>query len=375
MATSPLPIVRTRPTPAAGRAPDLPSLTGLRWVTAMMIFLFHIVVVQYFADPAGTPWIGVFVGGGSGVTVFFILSGFVLAWGADARQKARSFYIRRLARVYPLHLVAVVLALITAATFVPGIRTPGIAPIGADVLLVSTWSPDWWQAGNPVSWSLGCEAFFYLLFPVLIRLLRGRSARTLALVAGAGLAVMMSAPALAAASPLPMDASSTPLMRLPEFVLGIVAALLLQQRQWQPPRPRTAVLLAIGGYVAAILPQLADAHVQLGHTAGAVTFVLLIASLAAVDARGGRTFLAGPRWQALGRVSFAFYLVHLLVMASVSSPWPGGHPHLDGPAATVLMVAAFLVALALACVLHLVVEIPGQRLICRLDRRRAERIA
>jgi peptidoglycan/LPS O-acetylase OafA/YrhL len=34
-------------------------------------------------------------------------------------------------------------------------------------------------------------------------------------------------------------------------------------------------------------------------------------------------------------------------------------------------VAAFLLALALAYVLHLVIEIPGQRLICRTDRRAA----
>jgi peptidoglycan/LPS O-acetylase OafA/YrhL len=354
--------------PVGGRGSDLPSLTGLRWVTAMMIFLFHIVVVRYFADPASFPWVGVFCGGSAGVTMFFVLSGFVLAWGHSSRRPALSFYIRRVARVYPLHLVGVFLALVTAATFVPGIRTDGIVPVGANVLLLSTWDPASWQAGNPVSWSLACEAFFYLLFPLLIRLLADRAARTIVAVTAVSLVVMLSGPAIAAASPVPMSAMSTPLLRLPEFVIGITAALLLGRRRWQPPRPRIAVPLAIVGYVAGALPDPSDDRMQLGHTIGAVAFALLIASLAAVDARGGRTFLAGPRWQALGRASFAFYLVHLLVIASVSSPWPGGHPFLPWPAATALMVCAFCVALALALVLHHAVELPGQRLITRLDR-------
>jgi peptidoglycan/LPS O-acetylase OafA/YrhL len=359
--------------PAVDRAPDLPSLTGLRWVTAMMIFLYHVLVVSYFADPWSFPGMAVFFGGGAGVTVFFVLSGFVLAWGSRRDQPAGSFYVRRLARVYPLHLVALALALVTAATVVPGIRTPGAAPLVADLLLVGTWNPDWWQAGNPVSWSLACEAFFYLLFPLLIRLLSGRAAPALVVVSAVALAVMLVAPGIAAASPVPMSVSSTPLLRLPEFVIGITAALLLRQRQWQPPRPRITVPLAVLGYSVGLLPGQPDDPLQLTHTIGALAFALLISSLAAVDAAGGRTFLAGPGWQALGRASFAFYLVHVLVMASVSSPWPGGHPLLPWPAATALMVCAFFAALALALVLHHGVEVPAQRIIMRLDR--AARIA
>ncbi|MBF4621452.1 acyltransferase [Clavibacter sp. VKM Ac-2542] len=350
------------------RAPDLPSLTGLRWVTAMMIFLYHVLVVSYFADPWSLPWMTVFFGGTAGVTVFFILSGFVLAWGSRPDQRVGSFYVRRLARVYPLHLVALALALVTAATFVPGIRTHGAAPLVANLLLVNAWDPGWWQAGNPVSWSLACEAFFYLLFPLLIRLLSGRTARTLVAVSAVALGVMLIAPAVAAASPVPMSASATPLLRLPEFVIGIAAALLLRQRQWQPPRPRVAVPLAVAGYLVGLLPARPDAPLQATHTIGALAFAILIASLAAVDAGGGRTFLAGPGWQALGRASFAFYLVHVLVMASVSSPWPGGHPLLPWFSATALMVCAFCAALALALVLHHGIEIPAQRIVVRLDR-------
>ncbi len=79
--------------------------------------------------------------------------------------------------------------------------------------------PDWWQAGNPASWSLVCEAFFYLSFPFLI--LRSCASRTARAGRGRGILVLVAlAPQIAAISPLPMSAASTPLLRLPEFVLA-----------------------------------------------------------------------------------------------------------------------------------------------------------
>ncbi|MFZ8428757.1 acyltransferase family protein, partial [Staphylococcus aureus] len=76
------------------------------------------------------------------------------------------------------------------------IQSPGVLPIGANLLLISGWFPDWWQAGNPASWSLVCEAFFYLTFPLVIRLVAGRSARVLWSVAAAALVLVALAPAI-----------------------------------------------------------------------------------------------------------------------------------------------------------------------------------
>lgn len=72
-------------------------------------------------------------------------------------------------------------------------------------------------------------------------------------------------------------------------------------------------------------------------------------------------------WQELGRLSFAFYLVHLLVIASVSSAWPGGHPELHWPRALALAAVAFVISLGLAWVMHRAVEIRMQRVLLRFD--------
>lgn len=351
--------------PLAAR--HLPSLTGLRWLTAMLIFGHHLMAVEYFGGRAGDLWGFVFEAGKTGVTLFFILSGFVLAWGYKPAQSARSFWLHRAARIYPLHVVGVMLALAAAATLVPEIQSPGVLPIGANLLLISGWFPDWWQAGNPASWSLVCEAFFYLTFPLVIRLVAGRSARVLWSVAAAALVLVALAPAIAVVSPVPMSAASTPLLRLPEFVLGVVLALLMKQTAWRPAPLRFAVPLAVLGYAMSEAPPLpgTDIHPALAVTVGG--FALLVASLASADAHRSSTFLAGPAWQELGRLSFAFYLVHLLVIASVSSAWPDGHPELHWPRAFALAALAFAISLGLAWVLHRGVEIRMQRVLLRFD--------
>ncbi len=153
-------------------------------------------------------------------------------------------------------------------------------------------------------------------------------------------------------------------------------ALLVKSGAWMPLRLRFAVPLAVAGYALSEAPTLPGTDVHPGLAATVGFFALLVASLAAADAHRGSTFLARPLWQELGRVSFAFYLVHLLVIASVSSAWPDGHPELPWRQAVPLALAAFGIALAIAWVLHRAVEVPAQRWLLRFDpARRAVRAA
>lgn len=365
--TAPVSTARVAASAPFAHVRNLPSLTGLRWATAMLIFGHHLMAVEYFGGPAGTVWAFVFEAGKTGVTLFFILSGFVLAWGFKPQQSAGSFWWHRFARIYPLHVVGVVLALIAAATLVPEIRTDGAAPLAANLLLVNGWVPDWWQAGNPASWSLVCEAFFYLSFPFLIRPLVRLTNRAKAVTVGVALALVALAPQIAALSPVPMSSASTPLLRLPEFVLGVTLALLVKSGAWMPLRLRYTVPLAVVGYALSEAPAVPGTDVHPGLAATVGFYALLVASLAVADARGRSTFLARPLWLELGRVSFAFYLVHLLVIASVSSAWPDGHPELPWRQAVPLALAAFGIALGLAFAMHKWVEIPAQRWLLRYD--------
>ena len=82
----------------------LPSLTGLRFWAALLVVTYHL-SRQYHRLPlvSSLVWYG-----RDGVTFFFVLSGFVLAWSyaGAALVPDRVFYRRRFARVWPLHLLA-----------------------------------------------------------------------------------------------------------------------------------------------------------------------------------------------------------------------------------------------------------------------------
>ncbi|WP_066043060.1 acyltransferase family protein [Herbiconiux solani] len=343
----------------AASAPVLRSLTGLRWAAAFVVFGFHIIAVQYFGSGRDV-LSALFGAGGTGVSMFFILSGFVLTWTYRPGTNPFLFWRRRFARIWPTHVVAVGVALVAAATLIPVIRSPEPASVVANIFLVSSWRSSWWQAGNPVSWSLVCEAFFYLLFPLLIRMLTRVPARWLWVVGAEMILCVWLAPLVAPSIPGDVSAYSTPVMRLPEFVVGIVVALLVRQQKWRGPRLAVALPIALISYTVASAsddsPWAATGYTVIGYA-------LLIAALARADIEGVPTPLSSALLVRLGTLSFSFYLIHLLVIASISSPWPDGHPQIDPLDATGLALVAFAVALGAAWVLHRFVERPAHRLL------------
>src|SRR6476661_1182191 len=91
----------------------LPALTGVRFFAAFYVVLFHF-TLWYFA--AAPQWVRNIVSSGYvGVDLFFVLSGFVLTYtylvpGASHVPR-REFWVARIARIYPMYLVALALAL------------------------------------------------------------------------------------------------------------------------------------------------------------------------------------------------------------------------------------------------------------------------
>src|SRR5882672_8546864 len=90
----------------------MPALTGLRFLLAGLVMLFHVAGKQMAHAPA---WIGAMVGHGYlSVNAFFILSGFVLAHSyLDSAGRLRgerwNFWIALFARIYPVYALAIIL--------------------------------------------------------------------------------------------------------------------------------------------------------------------------------------------------------------------------------------------------------------------------
>ncbi|MFD5322372.1 acyltransferase family protein [Streptomyces sp. NPDC127092] len=359
--------------PASPALSRLPSLTGLRFVAALLVFAFHATWQTAYVGGSGGEALGdVFANAGFyGVSFFFVLSGFVLTWSARPDDTAPRVWRRRLAKIYPNHLVtfgvAAVLMLVTATPF----TTKGTL---AGLFLVQAWFPDITVPNtmNAVSWSLSVELFFYLSFPFLLRLLnRVPVARLWPLAATLG-AFTVLAPVvgqyLVTGAPLPFIDDGTlsfeqiwfvyffPPVRALEFLLGMVAARLVMAGAWPRFGLPAAGLLAVAGYaVNSLVPYLFG----VAGTA-ALWLTPLVAAAALADERGTRSPLRGRVMVRLGELSFAFYMVHGLVVAYVHRGLIAGQD-LPPAVGALLLVAALLLTLALAHVLFRWVETPFVR--------------
>jgi peptidoglycan/LPS O-acetylase OafA/YrhL len=159
--------------------PHLRALTSLRFLAALLVVGFH---VGHDLWPQAHRWIAnCFSNGYEAVSFFFVLSGFVLtyAYGQPSRSKAPSisagaFWKARIARIYPAYVLALVIAF--PAFFYSWTVSNMISwtEFGSALMLVPTLCQSWWPpsatAWNLPAWSLSVEAFFYLVFPFLIRL-------------------------------------------------------------------------------------------------------------------------------------------------------------------------------------------------------------
>ncbi|WP_339692141.1 acyltransferase [Celeribacter baekdonensis] len=337
----------TRPTPTSGpfrrpkdakssmsssrdgdRLPRLPSLTGLRFFAAFAVFLFHVTLFTsplppyqptnpFGATPVGETLEQLFRQlGYVGVSFFFILSGFVITWATPQCFSIRGFMWRRMLKIYPPHVVVWAISLVLFA----GVYTSPQTAI-LNLTLFSTFStdPTVYVSVNPPSWSLSSDMVFYLLFPVLMPLVRlipdqrlGQS--LLALLIGM-LAVILITTYLVPSEPKspisPISGTQFwfnyifPLPRMFEFVIGMVAARMLVLGRW----PRIDLLSSCVMLIASIA---IAKHLPFLYTFG-ICYILpltaLITECAARD-REGRSpvFLTNRLTLWLGQVSFGFYL-------------------------------------------------------------------
>ncbi|MFC4126253.1 acyltransferase family protein [Nocardia rhizosphaerae] len=368
----------------------LPALTGARWWAAAAVFVLHALVflpVYPFQKSELFRVIHDLVPmqqGAAGVTFFFVLSGFVICWSFRHGMSVRGYYLRRLLKIYPTHLVAALVLILVVA--VPLTRPVAWLP---NLMLVHTWVPRWTTLGglNVPSWSLCAELLFYLSFPLALPLLaRIPRHRLWWAIVGMIIAILLLhtgfhlwtegpkdtanvfavrllpgavspefeihvSPQWFAQSDIPIPASYWlsylfPLSRLPEFYVGVLAARMVAEGVWRNTRLATPLAALTLCYAATWL-------VPINYKMSA----LLIAPMAAVVATLATRDLAGISginstrpmiW--LGDISFAFYMIQFPVMVIVTRLFIGGRQYSVGGWAlwtTVSLAASILAAAAI----------------------------
>ncbi|MGI4858778.1 MAG: acyltransferase family protein [Janthinobacterium lividum] len=225
------------------------GLDILRFGLAIYLMVYH--TIHSYPDITTLPFNELLGLGGAATSSFFILSGFILAhvyFGTEStvlRGGARDFLIKRLSNLYPLHIISLGLFLVvilcgggsgslgaysqTAMGDMPG-QIVHLGPFELffnrilALLMLDTWNP-LYVTLNPPAWSLSVLMFFYLCFPFLApRLLSApRQGRALLLIWLAYLVPPVIAGAMQWYGPAAVGLiSANPVLRLPEFMAGIV---------------------------------------------------------------------------------------------------------------------------------------------------------
>jgi peptidoglycan/LPS O-acetylase OafA/YrhL len=367
--------------------PRLPALTSIRFFAALWVAIFHIQAMQAFFFPVAA--VRQFASiGYCGVSFFFVLSGFILVYTYSGRAASlREFWQSRFARIYPALAFCMLLTgpgfffcCIRIQAHDPHFNIPEwnwIAPhmwLGAvlSVTLLESWIPQAALAWNMPNWSLSVEAFFYFMFPFLLPRLTRLSRRQLAAIVPVGwlfalvctLAYMRFHPDGAAEithhtiGPWIYALKYHPLMRLPEFLMGMAAGLLFLRGERNRKMAWPLVLLGLTAIAAVVVLSPWIPFLVIHTALLAPAFAVLIYGIALRPAGVG--VLENRAMEALGEASYPFYLLHPIVISMVFQDWRTGGLHHQ----TLLGLGIWLLlAVAIAVLVDRFVERPLRRLL------------
>jgi peptidoglycan/LPS O-acetylase OafA/YrhL len=331
---------------------EIVPLTALRGIAALWVVALHLagnLDLSGFVSLSDGLLRNLLRGGELAVDVFFVLSGYVLALTWREGQPVAAFWIRRIGRIFPLHLVVLAgMAIGVWAMLRAGVQTRDMSffdfrvlPEHATLTFIWFGLPIGW---NAPTWSLSVEFAGYLLFPLAMAGLMRLPDRLLPALTGV----------LAVATALVVHVYDLPHEGPPALLRGFLGiatgASLKLGGIGRLARAPGLCALAIVALLAMNLPGPA-----------VLPIVGLVAGLAAPEATATGRVLAHSAAAWLGKVSYSVYLLHaplLIAFLQVLRRLPV----LQSSSGLIVFTGVYLaVLMAAAEVAWRVVEKPGIR--------------
>jgi peptidoglycan/LPS O-acetylase OafA/YrhL len=369
---------------------QLSALTALRGYAVMWVMCFHFL---YHVFKQRSYLRGLDIGdyeflsalsskGYLGVDVFFVLSGFVLAYTyreafqgkAFDRPTLTGFWIRRIGRIFPLHVVVLAgLIFIDSADIRPVqiIAKPASDAIAYNFFLVHSWGiyPAW--AWNSPSWSVSVEWGVYLIFPLITLLVpTGSKARRCLLTIASALGGLYWFIWRYNEKSMDLNIDYGLLRGLTEFITGYCLCSLyssgfLKQWRWNLISPAIAASVLVAVFLGA-----QDMTIVLCICA----FIYSSVFLSGVSAQ----VIANPVAVYLGKISYSLYLLQLpfylfaggLYRFTYQLPF-WFHDERTQASMAWGFIVFILLLIALASLSYLVIETPARKAFKRL----AEKLA
>ncbi|MEB3287572.1 MAG: acyltransferase [Vampirovibrionales bacterium] len=337
------------------------SLNALRGVAALCVFFFHAPTLlgQHGLQLQGMVaeiFVAVFSKGYLAVDLFFILSGFVLmhvygdkfskSFGeprlgqALTRQGYWSFIQNRLARIYPMHLLSLLvllvwhlLLIISGSKFIglfqlPFLPEKSVFSLATNLLLIQSWHLHPSTTWNSPAWSISAEWFAYLLAPFLIAGL-GRffsAEKSWSFMRALGLYVVFAI-ALVCVYSLRQTLDVTYDFGVPRMLLEFLMGLCLYRIYRAIPPQRHQFMIAAVFWIALFF-ECVGGLLKLPDVALIVVHSLLILSSALSCHRLEQVLSAKPLFY-FGEISYSFYLLHGIAMQLVLMALLMAFPHIS----------------------------------------------
>ena len=307
----------------------------LRGVAIILVLLLHFALAYGLMNCPLRPYVGVealravFYNGNYGVTVFFVISGYLITsmslarWGEPSQINARQFYLYRFARIIP-SLVLVVTIIVTLGLLnVPYFQnTHHGQPLPTTffwmaVLSVFTFwhnvlmqSTGWFNYCLNIYWSLSVEEIFYLALPLAFLALRRRT-----WIAAVCIVLIILGPLYRSwHTDDELFYEFGYLACFDAIAIGCLTAMITAQRKLSGITAKIIRIVASIGFVIIYLRGI-QSHEVWGFTLVALcTSIYLVSAIHDSGARFATGRLMVPvRW--LGRHSYELYLFHIIILA------------------------------------------------------------
>ena len=319
------------------------GLQILRFVAAFAVVLFHI--GDSYQSEYGNET-NFFEVGAHGVDLFFVISGFIIAYTTDETKGAWWFIRRRLARIIPLYWL-LTFGIIAIAAISPSLLNSTV--VNAETVLKSLFFIPFEKANGLVQpilflgWSLNYEMFFYAIYAICISL-GFRSAFAPAVI----ILVLVAAGRLIGFENVVLRFYTNQYML--EFVMGI--GICFMYRRYTERFHRLLPLLIASFALAIVLREAVPGIPWV--MANGIPAAILLAAVLPLALRP--TALVGYL-VLLGDASYSLYLAHPYIVQALVKAFPGTTGLLPQ---ILLGTVAAVIATAVSIVLYRMIELPAQ---------------
>lgn len=325
------------------------NLDGFRALAAFGVVVAHFFTLEKLGN--STSLFALAQQGNSGVSLFFVLSGFVitriLLQSVQSPRYFINFYGRRTLRIFPLYYLA-----LCCYVFLPPLLHwvqvwPSFNQIGYHFFYLQNFARtfNWAHQGPGHYWSLAVEEHFYLMWPALVYACRGKHQQKLLWVS-VGLILMATGLRWILHSHA-LDINVFTFTRLDQLSMGCILAI-AERNGWLNQVGRNWIFLGIltaGILAVGLCSRLPDLYMNTTkHLAYGLMYLGLIGyAITTAPSHLMNRFLNWPLMQYLGKISYGLYVWHVLVLQFFEHYFKPGNPVVD-----FLLIALISVAVSAA---------------------------